>query len=129
MGSTFAFVKNLVFVIVFFILARPAMPVLEYIINYDYIAKELCENKAKPQLHCNGKCHLMKQLAKAAEQEKPAPGKKTAHAESEVLFCHAVKGYVFLVPVFVPEKKQPWYHNHYSHLSLVSVFHPPAVIA
>lgn len=41
--------------------------------NQAYIARELCENKAKPQMHCNGRCHLKKQLAKEQEQERKAP--------------------------------------------------------
>ena len=44
---------------------RPVMPVINYYINYDYIVAELCENKAKPVLKCNGKCHLTKELKKA----------------------------------------------------------------
>lgn len=38
-----------------------------YQVNQEYVAKELCVNKAKPQLQCNGKCHLMKQLRKLEE--------------------------------------------------------------
>ena len=37
--------------------------------NQGYIAKELCVNKDKPQLHCNGKCYLMKKLKQAEEKE------------------------------------------------------------
>ena len=37
--------------------------------NEAYIAKELCVNKDKPQLHCNGKCYLMKKLKQAEEKE------------------------------------------------------------
>ena len=62
--------KKIVLLISIFILARPAIPFLEYIVNYDYIVKELCENKEKPALKCNGKCHLMKELAKTAEDDK-----------------------------------------------------------
>ncbi len=32
-------------------------------LNIDYIVATYCENKAKPQLQCNGKCHLADQLA------------------------------------------------------------------
>lgn len=35
-----------------------------YLINKEYVAKELCVNKARPKLKCNGKCHLAKQLQK-----------------------------------------------------------------
>ncbi|MCW3124857.1 MAG: hypothetical protein JWO03_515 [Bacteroidetes bacterium] len=34
------------------------------------IADRLCVNKSKPELHCNGKCFLSKQLKKAEENEK-----------------------------------------------------------
>lgn len=38
-------------------------------INKDYITKTFCENKAKPKLKCNGKCHLRKQLKEQDKQE------------------------------------------------------------
>lgn len=31
-------------------------------LNIDYIIETYCVNKEKPQLQCNGKCHLAKQL-------------------------------------------------------------------
>ncbi|OIQ23002.1 hypothetical protein [Lacinutrix sp. MedPE-SW] len=34
-------------------------------LNIDYIIETYCINKEKPQLQCNGKCHLAKQLATA----------------------------------------------------------------
>ena len=34
------------------------------------IADKLCVNKSNPQLHCNGKCYLSKQLKKSEENEK-----------------------------------------------------------
>ena len=59
------------------------MPVVEYIVNYDYISKVLCVNKAKPQMHCNGKCHLMKKLAAASENEKPASSDKKSQQSAQ----------------------------------------------
>ena len=41
--------------------------------NQAYIAKELCENKARPELGCEGQCCLKRQLEKAKEQERKAP--------------------------------------------------------
>jgi hypothetical protein len=51
------------------LLKMMAMPLacLDYALNKQFIASVLCENKAKPVMHCNGKCHLRKQLAKASE--------------------------------------------------------------
>lgn len=39
--------------------------VMHYWFNYAYYAEVLCENKDKPEMHCNGSCALSKELAKA----------------------------------------------------------------
>jgi hypothetical protein len=118
-----------IFIVVLLMLVKPVMPVLDYVINYDYIAKELCENKAKPEMHCNGKCHLMKELAKAAENEKPASDKKSFHQESEVLFCETVKDFHFSAnKTIVFTENITDYSNLYSHLNATAVFHPPVFI-
>jgi hypothetical protein len=41
-----------------------------YRLNKKFIAEKLCENKSRPQMHCEGKCCLKKQLAKSAREEK-----------------------------------------------------------
>ena len=56
---------------------QPAIPIIEYFVNYEYITNELCENKDKPTVACNGKCYLEKQVKKQkridVEQEAPLP--------------------------------------------------------
>ena len=51
--------------------------VLSFNLNRDYIAKNLCENRYRPKLNCNGNCVLMKRMKQQEEQEKntPAPVK------------------------------------------------------
>ncbi len=60
-------------------LIQPALPIIEYFVNYDYIVEELCENRDKPILTCNGKCYLEKQVKKQQnldhEQKTPQPPK------------------------------------------------------
>lgn len=34
-----------------------------YELNIEYITEKFCENKEKPELACNGKCHLAKELS------------------------------------------------------------------
>lgn len=73
-------------------LVKPVFPVIDYVVNYDYIAKVLCENKAKPELKCNGKCQLMKELAKAAEEEKPiSPAKKPNTRNRNLVFSGNIR--------------------------------------
>ncbi len=106
---------------------KPILPVADYIINYDYIAKVLCENKAKPELKCNGKCQLMKELAKASEQEKPiSPYKKIQILETEILFFQEIKPLVVRQIYFQRRNAiGDHYSNLYSHLDGFAVFHPP----
>lgn len=44
-----------------------------YVLNKDYIVAQLCENKAKPELQCDGKCHLKKVLQISKERNTPEP--------------------------------------------------------
>lgn len=39
-------------------------------LNQKYIVSALCVNRDKPQLHCNGKCYLMRKVKQAEEKEK-----------------------------------------------------------
>lgn len=43
---------------------------ISYQVNKDVIIKTLCENRDKPELKCNGKCHLKKKLKESSEKEK-----------------------------------------------------------
>lgn len=55
--------------IIFTIALRPLMPLVDYAVNYNYINKNLCENRSKPQLLCNGKCYLKKEIAKTSTEQ------------------------------------------------------------
>jgi len=37
--------------------------------NRTYIANELCINRNRPELHCNGRCYLMNKLKQAQDKE------------------------------------------------------------
>jgi hypothetical protein len=46
--------------------------IAEFNIYRSYIASHLCENRFRPQMHCNGKCVLMKKMAADENQSAPA---------------------------------------------------------
>ncbi len=50
-------------------LSQAYMPHINYWMNRDYIAAELCENKDRPELECNGKCHLKKEIESQSEDQ------------------------------------------------------------
>jgi hypothetical protein len=39
-------------------------------LNHKYIAENLCVNKSRPWMHCNGKCYFMRKIKEAQENEK-----------------------------------------------------------
>ncbi len=57
---------------------------MNYEMNKTAITKKYCENKAKPKLQCDGKCHLKKQLKKEEKREKSPFSENTK--EQEVQF-------------------------------------------
>ncbi|HSD08746.1 hypothetical protein [Flavobacterium sp.] len=121
----------MIFIIVLMMLIKPIFPVVEYVVNYDYISKVLCENKAKPMMHCNGKCHLMKELAKASDAENPkSSDKKTTTQQIEVLYFEEIKS--FKINTFYTsnkEKANQNYSNLYFYLDSDAVFRPPIFIS
>lgn len=56
----------------------------DFLINQNYIAKNLCENRDKPQLHCNGKCQLCKKLTQEDNKDKQNPQRRNEE-RNEVL--------------------------------------------
>jgi hypothetical protein len=40
-----------------------------YLANKELITQKYCENKTRPELHCEGECHLKKQLQKEEKSE------------------------------------------------------------
>lgn len=55
--------------LLFVLVLRTAMPIVDYAVNYNYISSQLCENRDKPQLLCNGKCYLKKEILKSTENQ------------------------------------------------------------
>lgn len=122
--------KKILFIIIgILFLTKPIIPVLDYMVNYEYIATQLCENKAKPELKCNGKCHLAKELAKASENEKPiSQDKKTQNSEIEILFYNQIVDFNFSRTFcFSQNKINTNYLNLYRGVCTNSTFHPPTL--
>lgn len=66
-------------------------------LNRKYIAAEFCINKDKPELHCNGKCFLMKKLKQAQdkEQKQERQAQKTEIQDAVVVIPQVFKQYAF----------------------------------
>ncbi|UII80410.1 hypothetical protein [Flagellimonas sp. CMM7] len=80
------------------ILAKPLYPIAEYIVNYDYIVNNLCENKDKPVLNCDGKCYLSKLIAKESKESEKNPfGEKQSQTEVQHIFYYKLSSQIDFV--------------------------------
>ena len=85
-----------------------------YLLNKELITLNFCENKSKPKLKCNGKCHLKKQLK---EQENL----------DEAQFCSEYDNTVLPRFIYISNLANWTYLNGETNNTSRSVFHPPTV--
>ncbi len=72
--------------------------ILGFYMNQAYIAKNLCVNRSKPELHCNGKCHLAKKMSEEDKKDRENPDRKTD--SSNEVFYTAIEEQNVLKPLF-----------------------------
>lgn len=102
--------------------------VLDYEFRKDFIIKNYCINKNRPEMHCDGKCYLAKRLKAAQEKEES----KTTNQFLSKLFeteCNSIQFTVsvnlflnafeyFSEDIFIYTQKPT--DNYHS-----ALFHPP----
>lgn len=100
-------------------------------INQDYIAATLCENKARPELVCCGKCVLHKELRKADEAERKSH-KDTNEKQERAAQVHFVLPAAIALPDNVIgqndlQVQHPIAPHHFNTNISLSIFHPPSI--
>lgn len=93
--------------------------------NQDFIAKVLCINKDKPEMKCNGKCHLAKELNKMENKEEGSPITVTNKIEINLFIvnCRSLK-FEKLIGFCQKESSFDIEQDYYPPL-LAGIFHPP----
>jgi hypothetical protein len=107
---------------------------VHYELNKAEIAARYCENKNRPELHCNGQCYLAKQLKKAdaelqsKEQEQQNHLDHGAKIFSEQFYLpnntHLSSA---IVSIEYPLERTSKQANYYSFLFIQNCFHPPCM--
>lgn len=98
--------------------------------NQKYIAENLCINKARPWLHCNGHCYFIKKVKQAAENEKKQ-GEKDNLKRLEISFFQELSQLCFFAPVVLKsiQSSFPAYSYQYSNHYIDTIFRPPKQLA
>ncbi len=96
-----------------------------YQLNKKFIASTLCVNKAKPSIHCNGKCYLAKKLKAQEKKESELP--KFLKELPELTWF--VNNFNFSIPKKTLLSNQSdifsWYSFGYFSSFSPSIFQPP----
>ncbi|MBB6502374.1 hypothetical protein [Pedobacter cryoconitis] len=93
--------------------------------NQKFIAANLCENKSRPWMHCNGHCYLMKKLKQTEDKEKKQERAEQKNRYQEVLpgekLTLAVRISVFRItyPECLPQNTIQ---------RSFAIFHPPQLV-
>lgn len=124
--------KRLLALLLFLAMQVPLMnqwgAVAYYRINRDYIAENLCVNRDKPMLNCNGQCYLAKKLKAAEEKERKSNSERLEKMPEVVLSFQAIQP-VFTARFIASEHIE----NHFKSTELFlntaakGFFHPPQV--
>jgi hypothetical protein len=69
----------------------------DFYANQDYIAKNLCENRRTPIIHCYGRCQLNKRLLRDEKQDNKDPDRKET-VRGIFLFADALPDMGFTLP-------------------------------
>jgi hypothetical protein len=99
--------------------------VINYQLNKSSITKSFCENKTKPKLHCNGKCHLAKQLKKQEKNESQSSSNSSEKQEFQLISETNQTTKIMLeeVALFYVIHNQKCFYSK----CLLGVFRPPQI--
>ena len=97
-----------------------------YFANKAYIAAVLCENKDKPQLECEGKCYLKKQLSKADAPDSNATG-LTLKLETSPFTAPLFTSQKAVAAALVQAEYGAFQESSYRYSYHPACFHPPQV--
>ncbi|WP_396189319.1 hypothetical protein [Flavobacterium sp.] len=125
------FFSVVIIISLFFQSTKFSYLVVEFITNNKAFTEKYCSNKTKPELKCNGKCHLNKEVKKNSDSNKPLQTEKSENRNFpvEILFYQETKLiYSFFYFLAKNKKINAFYLNRYKAIFITKLFHPPQIL-
>jgi hypothetical protein len=97
--------------------------IMDYELNKDYIAKNLCVNRNKPMMHCNGKCHMMKKMQQEEKKDQENPERKMENKFESISF--RIEDLLIIPPYIITSVTFPVFRENIHTDFSSSYFHPP----
>jgi len=91
-------------------------------LNRNYIATKLCENRARPWMHCDGKCYFMKKIKQAEDKQASdeRQSQKSLFQEVYIISSTDIKFHSSLLQVI-----ETLYDNSLPPTPAMAIFQPP----
>ena len=99
--------------------------VIGFKLNQDFIAKNLCENRFRPKLNCNGNCVLMKKLKQREKQEQNSPVSVKLELSTVVISSRSFFANGDFTSVFIAKSYLPLSNTGKPVGITIPIFHPP----
>lgn len=107
---------------------------VHYELNKAEITARYCENKNRPELHCNGQCYLAKQLQKADSELQSKEQEQQNHLDlgakiisEQFYLLHEAPFSVLQATLVQAQEKTLSKAAHYSYRYIQNCFHPPCM--
>ena len=97
-----------------------------YQLNKNFISSTFCENKSKPEMQCNGKCYMKKQLKAADENQNKTPF--SIKEFQEIIFFCAHSEITLPKQNNLPDLCFAIYKIRNYTSPFFSIFHPPKTV-
>ncbi|MCE7062219.1 hypothetical protein [Dyadobacter sp. CY343] len=99
-----------------------------YHVNKDYITRVLCENRDKPQLHCEGHCYLAKRLKAQEEKKDQQTGEQVRNLPTLHLFASPVTIFEFLPKPIADNQQLAFPYQLAAYQAPLAVVVPPPCV-
>lgn len=100
--------------------------IVDYYANTASFAK-YCENKARPVMHCNGKCQMMKKLNAAEKKDQQHPSRKSNYNE-ELVYCCPPFGNPIVHSYCIVNTFPASFDASIAKGVYTGIFHPPSMV-
>ena len=104
---------------------------VNYELRKDFIIKNYCVNKDRPELHCDGQCYLAKQL-KAAEEKDQKDGQLTLVEKLYQVEYQDNSTNLEIqntnIALTIDNTIHALYEKSYNFTLAKSIFHPPSIV-
>ncbi len=99
-----------------------------YKVNKEYITRVLCQNRDKPQLHCDGKCYLAKKLKEQQQKQDQQTSDRVESIPMLQLFASPIASFDFSLARIVTRDQLAFSYHLATYQAPLSILVPPPCV-